>query len=44
MCAQQAVMGTVLRTVQRSPFTFTRCVNDLAVTIGTTSGTILDNG
>ena len=43
MYVQQAAMGTVLRTVRRSPFTFTRYVNDLAVTIGT-SGTILDNG
>ena len=27
MCAQQAAMGTVLRTVLLSPFTFTRYVN-----------------
>lgn len=44
MCAQQAAMGTVLLTVRRSPFTFTRYVNDLAVTIAITSGTILNNG
>lgn len=43
MFVQQAAVGTVLRTVRLSPFTFTRYVNDPSVTIGMTSGTILDN-